>query len=78
MKVMTCKQLGGACELEFRAPTFQEMAKLSQAHGTEMFQQKEPAHLQAMNEMRTLMNDPSAMGKWMADKEAEFNQLPEV
>ena len=26
MKTMTCKQLGGACDLEFQAETFEEIA----------------------------------------------------
>jgi len=29
MKKMTCNQLGGACEKEFTANTFEEMAELS-------------------------------------------------
>ncbi len=29
MKTMTCKQLGGACDKEFQANTFEEMAELS-------------------------------------------------
>ena len=28
MKTMTCKQLGGACDLEFIANTFEEMSKM--------------------------------------------------
>ena len=38
MKTMTCNQLGGACDLEFHAETFDEMAQLSKQHGMEMFQ----------------------------------------
>ena len=38
MKAMTCKQLGGACDVEFKAETFDEIAQLSQQHGNEMFQ----------------------------------------
>ena len=41
MKTMTCKQLGGACDLEFNANTFDEMAELSKNYGMEMFQQNE-------------------------------------
>ena len=48
MKAMTCKQLGGACELEFRASTFEEMAELSKKHAMEMHQQNDVAHLKAM------------------------------
>ncbi|MDB9932834.1 hypothetical protein OAD28_09005 [Flavobacteriales bacterium] len=40
MKKMTCKQLGGACDLVFEANTFDEMAELSKQHGTEMYQKK--------------------------------------
>ena len=47
MKRMTCRQLGGACDLEFQAESFEEMAELSKQHGVETFRQSEPAHLQA-------------------------------
>lgn len=75
MKTMTCKQLGGACDLEFQANTFDEMAELSKAHGIEMFQQKDEAHLNAMNEMRELMKSPDAMKEWFENKRKEFNAL---
>ena len=29
MKTMTCKQLGGACDLEFHADSFEEIAEMS-------------------------------------------------
>jgi len=38
MKTMTCKQLAGACDLEFKAESFDEISKLSRGHGMEMFQ----------------------------------------
>ena len=75
MKTMTCKQLGGACDQEFQAESFDEMAKLSQQHGKEMFEKGDEDHLKAMNEMRDLMQDPNAMQKWMDDKRKEFDNL---
>ncbi len=75
MKTMTCKQLGGACDLEFEANTFEEMAELSKQHGTEMYHQQEPAHMQAMGEMMELMKNPEAMNKWFAEKREEFRRL---
>jgi len=75
---MTCKALGGACDLIFKAETFQEIAKQSMEHGKEMFIKKDQAHLKAMGEMKILMQSPEAMGKWMAEKEAEFNALPDI
>ena len=73
---MTCKELGGACELEFRAETFEEIAEMSKKHGMEMFQQKDQAHLQAMEEMQQLMQSPEAMQKWMETKRKEFEAKP--
>jgi hypothetical protein len=64
MKTMTCKQLGGACDLEFQANTFGGIAKLSKDHGMEMFQKKDESHLNAMNKVQKLMKDPNAMKKW--------------
>lgn len=73
---MTCKQLGGACEMEFRAETFQEMAEQSKQHGMEMFQKSDGPHLEAMAKMQELMQSPEDMNKWMAEKQQEFDQLP--
>ena len=77
MKTMTCKQLGGACEEKFSADTFEEMAKLSQSHGGEMFQKNDEAHLKVMNDMKELMKDPEAMKKWFEGKKSEFDALPQ-
>jgi len=76
MKSMTCKQLGGACDLVFQAETFEEMAEMSKKHGTEMFQKGDSVHLQAMQEMRTLMQTPGAMKEWFDNKRKEFEALP--
>ncbi|MCG8372691.1 MAG: hypothetical protein MI700_04120 [Balneolales bacterium] len=76
MKTMTCKQLGGACDMEFHAETFEEMASLSQQHGKEMFREQDAAHLEAMQSMSELMNDPEAMQKWMDKKRAQFEAIP--
>ncbi len=77
MKTMTCNQLGGACEKKFMASTFEEMAKLSQEHGKEMFSQKDEAHLKAMQKMQALMQEPDGFKKWMSEKKREFESLPE-
>ncbi len=76
MKTMTCKQLGGACDLEFRADSFDDMAALSKQHGMEMFQKGDEAHLNAMNEMQALMQSPDAMVEWFENKRKEFDALP--
>ena len=75
MKTMTCIQLGGACELEFQAETFEEMVEKSKNHGMEMFQKGDKPHLQAMNEMREMMQRPGAVTEWFELKKQEFEDL---
>jgi hypothetical protein len=77
MKSMTCKQLGGACDKEFHADSFDEIAEMSKQHGIEMFQSGDQAHLEAMNEMRKLMQNPEAMQSWFENKKKEFEALPD-
>jgi len=78
MKSMSCKQLGGACDLEFRASTFEEMAELGKKHGMEMHQNQDSAHLEAMQAMQELMQKPGDMEKWYESKRQEFEALSDI
>ncbi|MFY0678459.1 MAG: DUF1059 domain-containing protein [Neptuniibacter sp.] len=78
MKVMSCKQLGGPCDLEFRANSFDEIAELSKQHGMDMFKQQDSAHLKAMQDMQGLMKKPEDMQRWFESKREEFNALPDL
>ncbi len=73
MKTMTCQQLGGACDEAFSAETFEQMAELSRSHA--MTQMEDAAHLSAMDKMRTLMQNPDEMQRWMDERKAEFEAL---
>lgn len=75
MKTMTCKQLGGACDMEFKANTFEEIAELSKNHGTEMFMQKDHDHMEAIGKMQELMQSPNGMKDWFDSKRKEFDAL---
>ena len=77
MKSITCKQLGGACDLEFRGETFEEIAELSKQHGMEMHQSQDAAHMEAMQKMGELMKSPEALNEWMDSKRKLFESLPE-
>jgi hypothetical protein len=74
---MTCKQLGGACNEEFKAATFEEIAEMSKKHGSAMFQKGDEEHLKAMDEMKELMQDPNAMQEWFENRRKEFESLPD-
>lgn len=77
MKTMTCKQLGGACDKTFHANSFDEIAGISKQHAMGMFQEKDAAHLKAINEMQELLKKPETMRKWFENKMKEFEALPE-
>ena len=77
MKTMTCRQLAGACDMEFHAETFDEIAEVSRKHAMEMAEKHDEAHLKAMDEMKGLMKEPEAMKEWMRKKREEFEALPE-
>ena len=77
MKTMTCKQLGGACDKEFHANSFEEIAEISKKHGMEMIQKGDEKHLRAMNDMKNLMQKPDKLKEWFENKKKEFDALPE-
>ncbi len=76
MKTMSCKQLGGACDITFQGNTFDEIVEQSKKHGMEMFQQQDKEHLQAMSKIQELMKQPEAMQAWFDGKKKEFEDLP--
>ena len=76
MKTMTCKDLAGACDAEFHAETFNEMAQMSQKHGMEMAERRDQAHIEAMEKMKELMSDPVAMKEWFESVQKMFDSLP--
>lgn len=76
LKTMACKQLGGACDWQFHAATFAEIAEQSKQHAMAMLQQQDAAHIAAMNAMQVLMQSPSAMQAWFDSKRQEFAALP--
>ena len=52
MKTMTCKQLGGPCDKQFHAETFDEMVEMSKKHGMEMAEKGDVEHINVMGKMR--------------------------
>ena len=77
MKRMNCRQLGGACDKEFSASSFEEIAEMSRKHGMEMHQHGDEPHLKAMSKMQELMKQPNAMKAWFENKKKEFEALPD-
>jgi len=74
---MTCKELGGACDKEFHANTFEEIAEISKNHGLEMYQKGDEPHLKAMKDMQELMKSPEVMNEWFENKRKQFEEILE-
>ena len=77
MKTMICKDLAGACDVEFHAETFDEMAEMSKNHGMEMMEQGDRAQIEAMGKMKDSMSDPKAMKEWFESVQNIFENLAE-
>ena len=77
MKKMICSELGDACDQEFIAETFEDMATLSQTHGKEMFEKQDESHIKFQKIMMEVMKDPSEMKLWMETKRELFDSLPD-
>jgi len=75
---MTCKELGGACNKEFHAKTFEEISDISRKHGRDMYEKGDEPHIEAMKEMKKLMDNPEAMKEWIDVKQKKFDSLIDI
>jgi len=75
MKTMTCEQLGGACNEKFQGNTFEEIVELSKAHGMEMFQKQDADHMEAMQRVMMMMQQPEVMQAFFEEKKQAFDAL---
>jgi len=77
MKTMTCKQLGGPCDLQLQGNTADEVIKLQDKHLKEVVAGGDEAHKSALMQMKGRWKNPiSGMG-WYRKTKKEFAALPE-
>ena len=77
MRKITCRELGGACDAELLGNSFEDVARQSQEHGMQMFQEKDDLHLKAMEEIQSFMASTDAIEKWMKGRQKYFYSLPD-
>lgn len=78
MKTMTCKQLAGACDMEFHAETFDEIGEMCKVHAMEMAESGDKPHIEKMEEMKNnYMSKPEEVKEWFEKAQKEFDALPE-
>jgi hypothetical protein len=76
MKTITCKQLGGPCNLQFHGNTADEVIKAQDAHLKESVLAGDETHKEALEAMKKRWKNPiSGMG-WYLKTKKFFASLP--
>jgi predicted small metal-binding protein len=77
MKTMTCRQLGGPCDLQFHASTADAVIKAQDKHLREIVSAGDEMHEDALKQMKGRWRHPiSGMG-WYKKAKQDFAALPE-
>ncbi len=78
MKTMTCRQLGGPCDLEHRGETADDVIKAQDRHLKQAEKTGDTTHQEARCAMRTRWRHPKKSLEWYCDMKAAFADLPET
>ena len=77
MKTMTCQQLGGACDLELRGDTADDVIKAQDQHLKDVVAQGDAAHEPALRDMQGRWKHPIRGMGWYRATKKEFAALPD-
>ncbi len=77
MKTMTCRQLGGACDLALRGDTADEVIQAQDKHLKEIVAGGDEAHRDALDDMKKRWKNPIKGMGWYKATKREFAALPE-
>jgi predicted small metal-binding protein len=76
MKIMTCRQLGGACDLQLRGDTADEIIKAQDRHLKEIVAGGDTAHEEALQAMKGRWRHPLKGMKWYKNVKQDFTRQP--
>lgn len=77
MKTMTCKQLGGPCDLAHRGDDPNDIIKAQDQHLRDAVKAGDASHEQALKEMKGRWKNPLAGMGWYRSTKRQFAELPE-
>lgn len=77
MKTMTCRQLGGACDLPLHGNTADEVIKAQDKHLKEVVAAGNETHQSALNDMKGRWRNPIKGMGWYRNIKRDFAALPE-
>jgi len=74
---MTCKQLGGPCDVELRGDKADDVIHAQDRHLREMVESGDPTHEEALKEMKGRWRRPVSGLGWYRSTKKAFAALPE-
>ena len=77
MKTMTCKQLGGACDLPLSGASADEVIQLQDKHLKDVVAGGDEAHKDALAQMKGRWKHPIKGMGWYRNVKREFAALPD-
>jgi hypothetical protein len=77
VKTLTCKELGGPCDLAHHGSTADEVIKAQDAHLKDMVAKGDGTHGSALKEMKSRWRRPISGMAWYRKAKAEFAGRPE-
>jgi hypothetical protein len=75
MKTMTCKQLGGPCDLPHQGKTANDVIKAQDRHLKEAVADGDDAHQSALSEMQARWKNPLSGMAWYRKAKRDFAAL---
>lgn len=72
MKTMTCREMGGTCDMPIAGETAQEMMDKGAKH---LMEAQDEGHKKTMAMMEEMKNNPEEGKKWNEEFTAKFNAL---
>jgi hypothetical protein len=78
MKHMTCRQLGGPCDLRHEGATADEVIKAQDQHLMDVATHGDALHTEALDAMKGRWKHPIRSMGWYRSVKVEFADLPEV
>ncbi len=77
MKTMTCRALGGACDLEHHAESADDLIKAQDRHLKEAEKAADATHQEARDAMKSRWRHPKKSMGWYNDTKRAFAALPD-
>ncbi|MEC5198522.1 putative small metal-binding protein [Arthrobacter sp. PL16] len=78
MRTMTCKQLGGPCELVLRGDSADDVIKAQDRHLKDSVRSGDTTHQDALEAMKNRWRNPVKGMGWYRDTKKAFAALPEA